>query len=120
MIFDTIDIPDSNDETLEFDKKSQNKASFLLRPFISSLCFLTSTQQLTSSFLLLFYCREILSTYEDIRGIYLAFKGQIKRKTSFSHTPVQQTGHDAIPKKLNVNKMCTCEIFFTSCPGKSP
>ena len=54
LIFDTIDIPDSNDETLEFEKTSQNKASFLLRPFISSLCFLTSTQQLTSSFLLLF------------------------------------------------------------------
>ena len=54
LIFDTIDIPDSNDETLEFEKTSQNKASFLLRPFISSLCFLTSNQQLTSSFLLLF------------------------------------------------------------------
>lgn len=54
LIFDTIDIPDSNDETPELKKASQNKASFLLRPFISSLCFLTSTQQLTSSFLLLF------------------------------------------------------------------
>ena len=54
LIFDTIDIRDSNDETLEFKKASQNKASFLLRPFISSLCFLPSTQKLTSSFLLLF------------------------------------------------------------------
>ena len=54
LIFDTIDIPDSNDETPELKKASQNKASFLLRPFISSLCFLTSIQQLTSLFLLLF------------------------------------------------------------------
>ena len=52
-------------------------------------------------------------TYEDIRGIYLAFKGQIKRKTSFSHTTVQQSGHNALPKKLNVNKMCTCIFFFS-------